>query len=101
MTKAIASTDLLNETRMISLDIPLGTRIEVTWVDSGFEVGWIMGSWGSRREQIAPLNVIKTLGYLTAVTDELIEVSGSISDNKGLLNPLVIPKGCIRNITCV
>jgi len=96
LTNPTASTDLLSETRMISLDIPLGTRIEVTWVDSGYEFGWIM-----RREEVAPLNIVKTLGYFTAVTDELIEVTGTVSDNKGLLNPLVIPKGCIRKIMVI
>jgi len=61
-------------------------KIYLTWVDSNFSNGW-----HPPERQTASMPLIETFGFITFVSDDLIEVSGSRGEEGAKLNPISIP----------
>lgn len=72
---------------MIPDDLGLYALVLVTWVDSNYVIGW-----RPHNEPTAKLPRAQTVGFVTAFTPDLIEISGSIGEEVAKLNPLTIPR---------
>lgn len=71
---------------MKKIDLPLYSLVLAKWVDSN----WSMG-WHPKETETAKLPVATTAGFVTCNTNGLLEISGSIGEDGGKLNPLSIP----------
>jgi hypothetical protein len=71
---------------MKKIDLPPYSLVLAKWVDSN----WSMG-WHPKDTATAKLPIATTAGFVTCVTNDLLEISGSIGEDGGKLNPLSIP----------
>ena len=70
------------------------TLVRVRWVDSNFVSGW-----NHPREKTAKIPEIVTVGYITHVDKQVLELSSTIGMTDGdKLNPLSIPVCSITKI---
>ena len=61
--------------------------VRVVWVDSNYTQGW-----QHDRDKTVCVPKIVSVGYVTAATEEAVEVAGSLgADDGDKLNPLSIP----------
>ena len=67
--------------------------LRVTWLDSNFAKGW-----HASREQTAEVPKIVTVGYVTAATEDVLELTSTIAEDGGKLNPLSIPTRTILTV---
>lgn len=71
--------------------VEVGSCVEVIWFDSSFSLGWRYG------EKPAPMPPLTTLGKVTYLDAQQIEISSTFGNN-GALNPLTLPWGAIQSI---
>jgi len=71
----------------------LGMCVLVYWMDSNYVQGWHHG-----HIETALLPIVKTIGWVTKITDALLEVAGTQVVDGAKLNPLAIPIGAILKI---
>ncbi len=71
--------------------IKIGDRIELEWLDSVFVEGWRY----PHHPQNRMLPKIKSIGFVTSVSESHIEISSSIGETGGVLSPLMIPRGSV------
>jgi hypothetical protein len=67
-------------------------KILVDWVDSNFMHGWL------EENTECDLAQVHNIGYLVSETDDKITLASGISAYGLMLNPITIPKGCIKSI---
>ena len=70
----------------------LGKLVKITWLDSEFDAGWHYG------KKLGEPNIVFSYGVITAITKEFVEVVATMGKHRGLLNPLMIPIGCVKDI---
>lgn len=78
------------------IDLPemkSNSLLRVTWLDSNFAKGW-----HASREQTAEVPKIVTVGYVTACTEDVLELTSTIAEDGGKLNPLSIPTRTILTV---
>lgn len=64
----------------------------MSWHDSAFEMGWRYG------DGVLKLPVVFSVGYITHLDKQIVEITGTRGETKGVLNPLAIPRGCIFKV---
>ena len=71
----------------------LGKLVCVKWYDSYYDKGWNYDA-----DTKPTLNDIFTYGIVTFVDDRLIEIVSTHGGRNGMLNPLIIPIGCVIDV---
>lgn len=74
-------------------DLKGNSLLRVTWLDSNFAKGW-----HSSREQTAEAPRIVTVGYVTSCTEDVLELTSTLAEDGGKLNPLSIPVATILTV---
>ena len=70
----------------------------MTWADSTFTSGWhLPDKQGEYRKVVKPQE-IATIGYVVSSDKDGICIAGTVNADKSILNPLVIPWGCVAAV---
>jgi hypothetical protein len=73
----------------------IGSIVEVEWVDATSEGGWVPIA---EAMQLVPASMV-TIGYTVYVDDDRIVIGrGTPTDGTQIMDPMVIPMGCIKKI---
>jgi hypothetical protein len=81
---------------VINIDAKVGQVISVTWFDSCTVNGWVYDE-----EFEAHPKVIESVGFVVAVSEDAVAISGGRSDSGGFISPISIPISCIRKYKIV
>jgi hypothetical protein len=73
--------------------IPKAAIVKIRWYDSAFEHGWNKRDGDPPK----PLDVIESVGWITFMSKQMIEVASTKSE-ACVLNPLAIPLGAIISV---
>lgn len=76
---------------------PRLAEVRVIWIDSTYDDGWHYLT----TKKAPPLSPIVTTGFITGCHHDSIEVSSTMGAERGRLNPLRIPWGCIKSVKVV
>lgn len=68
-----------------------GQCVYIFWLDSTN----VMGGWIYDELKATPKE-IETVGYVIDVSDKAVMLSSTTSNSGGIVNPIVIPLGCIQ-----
>lgn len=74
--------------------LPRLVEVRVMWIDSAYDAGWHYLT----TKKAPALSPIVTTGFVTGCHRDSLEISSTMGKDRGLLNPLRIPWGCIKSL---